>query len=61
MTILDQLAGHARARVAAYKEENSLDVLQARCRALGLLYEMKHIVSSYQKGYGDRQLTFFTD
>ncbi len=35
MTILDQLAGHARARVAAYKEENSLDVLQARCRALG--------------------------
>ena len=35
MTILDQLAAHARARVAAYKEENSLDVLQARCRALG--------------------------
>ena len=34
MTILDQLAGHARARVAADKEENSLDVLQARCRAL---------------------------
>ena len=37
------------------------EAVSARCRALGLLYEMKHIVSSYQKGYGDRQLTFFTD
>ena len=37
------------------------EVVSARCRALSLLYEMKHIVSSYQKGYGDRQLTFFTD
>ena len=23
------------------------------------LYEMKQIVSSYQQGYGDRQLSFF--
>ena len=35
MTILDQLAAHARARVAADQAENSLDVLQAQCRAIG--------------------------
>lgn len=35
------------------------DVFSARCREKGILYEMKHIVSSYQTGYGDRQLTFF--
>lgn len=35
MTILDQLAAHARERVAAEKEKNSLDVLQVRCRAMG--------------------------
>ena len=37
------------------------EAVSARCRALGLLYEMRQIVSSYQKGYGDRQLTFFAD
>ena len=35
MAILDQLAAHARERVAADQAENSLDVLQAQCRALG--------------------------
>lgn len=35
------------------------EAFSARCRELGLLYEMKHIVSSYQRGYGDRQLSFF--
>lgn len=35
MTILEQLAAHARQRVAADREANSLDVLQAQCRALG--------------------------
>ena len=35
MTILDQLAAHARERVAADQAENSLDVLQTQCRALG--------------------------
>lgn len=30
-----------------------------RCGELGLLYEMRHIVSAYQKGYGDMQLSFF--
>lgn len=35
MTILDQLAAHARERVAADQAENSLDVLRAQCFALG--------------------------
>lgn len=35
MTILDQLAGHARARVASDKRRISLSELQARCRNLG--------------------------
>lgn len=35
MTILEQLAAHARQRVAADREANRLDVLQAQCRALG--------------------------
>lgn len=35
MTILDQLAAHARERVAADQAENSLDVLQTQCRAMG--------------------------
>ncbi len=35
MSILDELAAHARQRVAADREANSLDVLQAQCRALG--------------------------
>ena len=31
----------------------------ALCRELGLLYEMKHIVSAATRSYADRQLTFF--
>lgn len=34
-------------------------VFSRRCDELGLLYQMKHIISAYQRGYGDRQLTFF--
>lgn len=34
-------------------------VFSEQCQELGLLYEMKHIVSSYQRGYGERQLSFF--
>lgn len=34
MTILEQLADHARARVAAAKEKAGLDTLQAQCRSL---------------------------
>lgn len=35
------------------------EVCSARCRELGLLCEMRQIVSSYQSGYGERQLSFF--
>jgi len=35
------------------------EAFSARCRELGLLYEMRHIVSAATRGYGDRQLTFF--
>ena len=35
MTILDQLAAHARQRVAADQAENSLEHVQAQCRAIG--------------------------
>ena len=34
MTILEQLAAHARQRVAADREANRLDVLQAQCLSL---------------------------
>ena len=34
MTILEQLADHARARVVAAKEKSGLDTLQAQCRSL---------------------------
>ena len=34
MTILEQLADHARVRVAAAKEKAGLDTLQAQCRSL---------------------------
>lgn len=31
----------------------------ARCKELGLLYEMRNIVSAAKRGYADRQLSFF--
>ena len=34
-------------------------VFSRRCDELGLLYRMEHIVGAYQRGYGDRQLSFF--
>ena len=34
-------------------------VFSQRCQELGLLYNMKHIVSAATRGYGDRQLSFF--
>ena len=33
--------------------------LEERCRALGLLCRMRDITAAYQRGYGERQLTFF--
>ena len=35
------------------------EVFTARCGQLGLRYQMRHITADYQRGYGDRQLTFF--
>lgn len=35
------------------------EAFSGRCGELGLLYRMEHIVSAYQRGYGDRQLSFF--
>jgi len=35
------------------------ELFSARCRELGLLYEMRHIISAATRNYGDRQLTFF--
>lgn len=35
MTILDQLAAHARQRVAADQEKHSLHELKARCKEAG--------------------------
>ena len=35
------------------------EVFSRRCGELGLKYEMKHITADYQRGYGERQLTFF--
>lgn len=34
-------------------------VFSARCQELGLLYEMRHIISAATRSYGDRQLSFF--
>lgn len=35
------------------------DRFRRRCGELGVLCEMKHIISAAKRGYGDRQLTFF--
>lgn len=35
------------------------EVFSARCQELGLLYEMRHIISAATRSYGDRQLSFF--
>ena len=34
-------------------------LFSARCRELGLLYEMRHIISAATRSYEDRQLSFF--
>ena len=35
------------------------EAFRVRCDELGLLYEMKRITAAYQRGYADRQLSFF--
>ncbi|MDE7290177.1 MAG: radical SAM protein [Oscillospiraceae bacterium] len=34
-------------------------VFSEECQRLGLLYEMRDIISAYKQGYGDEQLSFF--
>lgn len=35
------------------------ELFSNRCKELGLLYEMRHIISAATRGYEDRQLSFF--
>lgn len=35
------------------------EAFSRRCRKLGMLYQMKTITAACQRGYGDRQLSFF--
>ena len=41
------------------KAKELWELFSSRCRELGLLYEMKHIISAAKRPYGDTQLTFF--
>ena len=41
------------------KAKELWELFSARCRELGLLYEMRHIVSAATRSYEDRQLSFF--
>ena len=41
------------------KAKELWELFSARCRELGLLYEMKHIISAATRSYEDRQLSFF--
>lgn len=49
----------ARYTCASPRAQKLWEVFSRRCQELGLLYEMKHIVSAATRSYGDRQLTFF--
>ena len=51
----------ARYSCASPRARELWEVFSARCRELGLLYEMRHIISAATRSYGDRQLTFFTE
>ena len=41
------------------KAKELWELFSARCQELGLLYEMKHIISAATRSYEDRQLSFF--
>ena len=43
------------------KAKELWELFSARCKELGLLYEMRHIISAATRGYGDRQLSFFNE
>ena len=41
------------------KAKELWELFSSRCRELGLLYEMRHIISAATRSYEDRQLSFF--
>ena len=60
LPFLEDNVENLRAVVEAAAEAGALwAALEERCRALGLLCRMRDITAAYQRGYGERQLTFF--
>lgn len=49
----------SRYQCASPKARMLWEAFTQKCQELGLLYEMKHIISAATRSYGDRQLTFF--
>lgn len=49
----------SRYTCASPRAKELWEIFSARCRELGLLYEMRHIVSAATRSYEDRQLSFF--
>ena len=48
-----------RYQCASPKAKELWSIFTQRCRERGLLYEMRHIISSATRAYKDRQLSFF--
>ena len=61
MTILEQLADHARVRVAAAKEKAGLDTLQAQCRSLGRTLGHGQGRERFQKALSKPGLSFLCE
>ena len=61
MTILEQLADHARARVAAAKEKAGLDTLQAQCRSLERTLGRGQRRERFQKALSKPGLSFLCE
>lgn len=61
MTILEQLADHARARVAAAKEKAGLDTLQAQCRSLERTLGRGQGKERFQKALSKPGLSFLCE
>ena len=59
MTILEQLADHARARVVAAKEKAGLDTLQAQCRSLERTLGRGQGRERFQKALSSRDFPSF--
>lgn len=41
------------------KAKRLWNIFSAECERLGILYDMRDIISAYKRGYGDLQLSFF--